>query len=52
MAMKPGELALHDLDLNLIPYLVAIEPFRRFILYPAMFRRIRRAWLATYPASG
>jgi uncharacterized protein DUF2867 len=34
------------------PYLVAIEPFRRFILYPAMFRRIRRAWLATYPAPG
>ena len=30
------------------PYLIAIEPFRRFILYPAMFRRIRRAWLAAY----
>lgn len=30
------------------PYLLAIEPFRRFILYPAMFRRIRRAWLARY----
>jgi hypothetical protein len=29
------------------PYLIAIEPFRR-ILYPAMFRRIRRAWIATY----
>jgi hypothetical protein len=29
------------------PYLIAIEPFRR-ILYPAMLRRIRRAWLATY----
>jgi len=28
MAMKPGELALHDLDLNLIPYLVAIEETR------------------------
>ena len=26
------------------PYLVAIEPFRR-VLYPAMLRRIRRAWL-------
>ena len=25
------------------PYLIAIEPFRR-ILYPAMLRRIRRAW--------
>jgi hypothetical protein len=34
------------------PYLIAIEPFRRFILYPAMFRRIRRAWRATYGESG
>jgi hypothetical protein len=32
------------------PYLIAIEPFRRFILYPAMLRRIRRAWLAVYGA--
>jgi Protein of unknown function (DUF2867) len=32
------------------PYLVAIEPFRRFVLYPAMLRRIRRAWLAAYGA--
>ena len=32
------------------PYLIAIEPFRR-ILYPAMLRRIRRAWLATYGTS-
>jgi uncharacterized protein DUF2867 len=30
------------------PYLIAIEPFRRFMLYPAMLRRIRRAWLAAY----
>jgi hypothetical protein len=30
------------------PYLIAIEPFRRFVLYPAMLRRIRRAWLAVY----
>src|SRR5437588_5909093 len=29
------------------PYLVAIEPFRR-VLYPAVLRRIRRAWLAAY----
>jgi hypothetical protein len=28
------------------PYLMAIEPFRRFMLYPAMLRRIRRAWIA------
>jgi len=33
------------------PYLMAIEPFRRFILYPAMLRRIRGAWLAAYGAS-
>jgi uncharacterized protein DUF2867 len=33
------------------PYLIAIEPFRRFILYPAMLRRIRRAWVARYGAS-
>jgi len=30
------------------PYLIAIEPFRRFLLYPAMLRRIRRAWLRKY----
>ena len=33
------------------PYLIAIEPFRRFILYPAMFRRIRRAWFFAYGSS-
>ena len=33
------------------PYLMAIEPFRRFLVYPAMLRRIRRAWLAAYPIS-
>ena len=32
------------------PYLMAIEPFRR-ILYPAMLRRIQRAWLVAYGAS-
>jgi uncharacterized protein DUF2867 len=30
------------------PYLILIEPFRRFILYPVMLRRIRRAWSARY----
>ena len=30
------------------PYLIAIEPFRRFLVYPAMRRRIRRAWIAAY----
>lgn len=29
------------------PYLMMIEPFRR-VLYPAMLRRIRRAWMAEY----
>ncbi len=29
------------------PYLMAIAPFRR-ILYPAMLRRIRRAWITAY----
>ena len=32
------------------PYLIAIEPFRR-ILYPAMLRRIRRAWIIAYSGS-
>ncbi len=31
------------------PYLMAIEPFR-WMLYPAMLRRIRRAWLRAYGA--
>ena len=31
------------------PYLMMIEPFRR-VLYPAMLRRIRRAWIAEYGA--
>jgi hypothetical protein len=30
------------------PYLIAIEPFRR-VLYPAMLRRIRLAWMEKYP---
>jgi len=25
-----------------------MEPFRRFLLYPAMLRRIRNAWQAVY----
>jgi hypothetical protein len=31
------------------PYLLAIEPFRRFVVYPALLGRIRRAWVAAYP---
>jgi hypothetical protein len=30
-------------------YMALIEPFRRFIVYPAMLGRIRRAWTARYP---
>ena len=35
------------------PYMAAIEPFRRFIVYPAMMRRIRAGWARRYanPAS-
>jgi len=29
------------------PYLIAIQPFRR-VLYPALLRRIQRAWIAAY----
>lgn len=29
-------------------YMALIEPFRRFIVYPAMLGRIRRAWIARY----
>jgi hypothetical protein len=33
-------------------YMALIEPFRRFIVYPAIFRRIRRAWIERYQATG
>jgi len=29
-------------------YMALIEPFRRFLVYPAIFARLRRAWLARY----
>jgi len=29
-------------------YMAIIEPFRRFIVYPAMLGRVRRAWTARY----
>lgn len=29
-------------------YMAMIEPFRRFVVYPAMFRRLRGAWIARY----
>ena len=31
-------------------YLAVIEPFRRFVVYPALLGRIRRAWVARYRA--
>jgi hypothetical protein len=30
-------------------YMALIDPFRRFIVYPAILRRIRRAWEERYP---
>jgi hypothetical protein len=30
-------------------YMAAIEPFRRFLVYPALFRQLRRAWVMRYP---
>jgi hypothetical protein len=30
-------------------YMAAIEPFRRFIVYPSMLGRLRAAWIAAYP---
>lgn len=30
-------------------YMTLIEPFRRFIVYPAILGRLRRAWTARYP---
>jgi len=30
-------------------YMALIDPFRRFIVYPAVLRRIRRAWAERYP---
>jgi hypothetical protein len=29
-------------------YMAVIEPFRRFIVYPAILRRIRQAWIEAY----
>ena len=29
-------------------YMAIIEPFRRFVVYPAIFRRLRAAWAARY----
>jgi hypothetical protein len=29
-------------------YMALIEPFRRFVVYPAMFSKLHRAWVARY----
>jgi hypothetical protein len=29
-------------------YMALIEPFRRFVVYPAILRRLRACWVATY----
>jgi hypothetical protein len=31
-------------------YMALIEPFRRFVVYPSILRRLRASWLAAYPA--
>jgi hypothetical protein len=31
-------------------YMAAIEPFRRFIVYPALLSRLRSAWQGAYPS--
>jgi hypothetical protein len=33
-------------------YMALIEPFRRFVVYPAILRRLRDSWVATYPSRG
>ena len=33
-------------------YLAAIEPFRRLLVYPAMLRRLRTAWVERYSPPG
>ena len=32
-------------------YMALIEPFRRFLVYPAMLGNLRAAWVAAYPES-
>jgi hypothetical protein len=29
-------------------YMTLIEPFRRFVVYPSILRRLRGAWVAAY----
>ena len=30
-------------------YMAAIEPFRRFVVYPALLRRVRERWIQKFP---
>jgi hypothetical protein len=46
-ALAAGLGAAQDCSHPNLPYLVAIEPFR-WVPYPAMLRRIRRAWFVAY----
>jgi hypothetical protein len=31
-------------------YMLILEPFRRFIIYPQLLRSVRRAWITCYGA--
>ena len=31
---------------------ITFKPFRRFVVYPAILRRLRVSWVATYPSRG
>jgi hypothetical protein len=33
-------------------YMALIEPFRRFVVYPAILRRLRASWLTAYASRG
>ena len=33
-------------------YMALIEPFRRFVVYPAILRRLRATWVAAYSSCG
>jgi hypothetical protein len=33
-------------------YMALIDPFRRFVVYPAIVRTVQQAWLRTYAAAG
>jgi hypothetical protein len=33
-------------------YMALIEPFRRFVVYPAILRRLRASWVAAYSSQG